>query len=214
MRFDVTHNGLFQQAEDAKAVFVFAHGAGAPMDSDFMNEIAERMIATGISVYRFEFPYMAQRREDGKKRPPNKMPILEQCFLDQLVEVKSLSDKPIFIGGKSMGGRVASLLESPIEIKGVICLGYPFHPPGKPDKLRVEHLKTKQQPVLIVQGERDTFGNKEQIGGYSLSNSVQLEYIDDGDHSLKPRKRSGITYEDNYNAAIVAITGFIGTHIE
>lgn len=116
---------------------------------------------------------------------------------------------PIYIGGKSMGGRMASLVADELGVAGLICLGYPFHPPGKPDKLRTAHLAGLQTPTLICQGERDTFGQRAEVAGYDLSSAINFEWLPDGDHSFKPRKRSGFTEADNLAAAAAACAAFI-----
>lgn len=190
-------------------ILILAHGAGAPMDTPFMTFFAEGLGAAGIGVIRFEFPYMAARRTDGKKRPPDRAPKL----LDTWREIVGrYSGRDVFIGGKSMGGRMATLLasEDPEEaIKGVICLGYPFHPPGKPEKLRVEHFPDIRAPVLICQGERDSFGKRDEVKAMALPESFDLHWCPDGDHDLKPRKASGLTAEENWRAAVAAVADFI-----
>ncbi|MFV0388953.1 MAG: alpha/beta family hydrolase [Pyrinomonadaceae bacterium] len=195
----------------AKAAFIFAHGAGAPMDSPFMNTIAEGLAVADILVVRFEFPYMAQRRVDGKKRGPGRAEKLMDDFLDVVSEIRAKQPKtlPIFIGGKSMGGRIASMIADECNVKGVICLGYPFHPPGKPENLRTAHLETIKTPVLICQGERDSFGSKSEIADYDLSNSIKLVWLPDGDHSLKPRKSSGYSEAQNLSRTCEEIDAFI-----
>ncbi len=196
--------------QDSDRTFVFAHGAGAPMDTEFMEAFATGLAANGVCVVRFEFPYMAKRREDGKRRPPNRAPVLEETFRRVLASLKSHGDAgKLFIGGKSMGGRIASMIAVEEEVTGVVCLGYPFHPTGKPEKLRVAHLQTIQTPVLIVQGDRDPFGNAAEVATYDLSQEVQVHWLTDGDHSFKPRKASGVSLEENYGDAIAAITRFI-----
>lgn len=189
------------------STFLFAHGAGAPMDSDFMSQITQGLVEHGIQVIRFEFPYMQKRRQDGKKRPPDRAPKLLEYF--QQVIAKCQSDK-IFIGGKSMGGRMASLVASQLtlldpntssKVKGVVCLGYPFHAPGKPENVRNAHFSDISVPMLIIQGTRDAFGNREEVSGYDCSNH-KIVWIDDGNHDLLPRKKSGLTHEDNLNEAI------------
>ena len=149
-------NTLENTANDHTVTLLLAHGAGAGMDTDFMNGIAEGVASHGIRVIRFEFPYMVKRRLEGKKSPPNRLPILQASFLEQLQSIEG----PVVIGGKSMGGRVATtILESSTAIAGV-ALGYPFHPPGKPDKLRIEHLVSIEKPLLVLQGTRDPFGKE------------------------------------------------------
>lgn len=203
---------LTNPARPALASLILAHGAGAPMDTPFMNTIAEGLAATGVQVYRFEFPYMVQRRQQGSKRPPNRQTELLECWqraIDQ-VPIKS----PLFIGGKSMGGRMASLIVEQHSIAGLICLGYPFHPTGKPEKLRTEHLQALQTPTLILQGERDTLGNTEEVPLYPLSGSIEVHWLPDGDHSFKPRKKSGYTLEGNMQLATARIAEFIKSKLD
>ena len=185
---------------------VLAHGAGAPMDSPFMEYFAKQLAKAGIRVVRFEFPYMAKRRETGKKTPPDRLPKLEASWLDVIGRV---SGQRIVIGGKSMGGRVASLVADEAQVSGLVCLGYPFHPVGKPDRLRTEHLQDFKTPTLIVQGERDVFGNASEVPRYRLSDSVELCWVPDGDHSFKPRKSSGHTEAENLAIAAEAVTQFV-----
>jgi len=134
---------IFDGPEDATKVMVLAHGAGTGMDTPFMNTFAAGFAHHGIRVARFEFPYMATYRLSGKKRPPDREPILRETWLKV---IQMLAAERLIIGGKSMGGRIASLIADEAEVAGLICLGYPFHPVGKPDRLRVEHLKTIKTP--------------------------------------------------------------------
>lgn len=186
---------------------VLAHGAGAPMDSEFMNVVARGLEDRGIRVVRFEFDYMAKRRIDGKRRGPDRAPKLIARFEDVIRDVGDAST--MVIGGKSMGGRIASMIADDVGAAGCLCLGYPFHPPGKPDRLRTAHLETLRTPTLIVQGTRDTFGTREEVEGYALSDAIELAWMEDGDHSFKPRKRSGRTLEQNLETAIEASFEFI-----
>lgn len=192
--------------------FVFAHGAGAGMESDFMEEVAKGLSAKGIRVLRFEFPYMQIRRNQGGKRPPDRAPKLLDHFKSEL----SLLSGPIIIGGKSMGGRMASMLaaegEIP-EVKAVVALGYPFHPQGKPENLRVEHLPELDVPMLVVQGTRDKLGSQEFVEGLGLPEQVQVKWLTDGDHDLKPRKASGYTHDQHKQTAIQHVSDFISTYI-
>ncbi len=174
----------------SKATFLFAHGAGADSQSDFMLQMTGLIQADDIEVIRFDFPYMLKRKQTGKKSPPDRMPKLELAFMEQ---IKSLSTKRLFIGGKSMGGRVATLIADKLPVAGVICFGYPFHPPAKPDKLRTEHLQHLQKPTLIIQGTRDTFGKPQEVASYQLSKSIDIRWIEDGNHSLETLKRSTLT---------------------
>jgi len=177
------------------------------MDSPFMNGIAEKVAADGIEVVRFEFEYMARRREDGTRRGPDRAPKLIAHFKEVLGLVGPADE--VVIGGKSMGGRIASMIADEVGAAGVVCLGYPFHPPGKPELLRTAHLETLKTPTLIVQGTRDRLGADEEVATYSLSPSIDLTWMEDGDHSFKPRKKSGTTLDQNLEAAATAVVEFI-----
>ena len=194
-----------------ECVFVLAHGAGADKDSDWMVSLDELLTAAGLEVVRFNFPYMIKRAEDGKRRPPDRQPKLLEAFNAQLGQLSA--GKKIIIGGKSMGGRMASLLacdsDYQINLDGVVCMGFPFHPPGKPEKYRGEHLQTIGVPTLILQGERDTFGNRGEVEGFALGKNVRLLFLPDGDHSFKPRVKSGLTLGDNLQTAATQILNFI-----
>lgn len=187
--------------------FAFTHGAGAPVDSDWMNTVTSHIVDAGYRVVRFEFPYMAERRETGKKRPPNTQKLLLETWR---TVIKELGADTLIIGGKSMGGRMASMIADEMNVRGVICMGYPFHPPGRPEKLRTEHLADLKTPTLICQGERDTFGTKEEVPTYILSNAILCHWLPDGDHGLKPRKKSGYTEEQNIQSATDAMVAFMG----
>lgn len=204
---------LIDKPSVPEAVLVLAHGAGAGSDSDFMQDIAAQLCALGIAVVRFDFPYMHTIQKTGKRRPPDKIDKLTAHFLaqiDQIEQDPQLNGLPIFIGGKSMGGRVSTLiLNQAARVQGAVVLGYPFHPPGKPEKLRTAHLMTLEKPLLIVQGERDTFGTSAQITEYGLPDSIQLHFLADGDHSLKPRKSSGFTQTQHIQSAAEVIMRFI-----
>lgn len=202
---------LINNAKTPVATFVFAHGAGAGQNSEFMQLMAEGISKHNINVLRFNFAYMQLAEELGKRRPPDRADKLLAHFKRILSDVDS--SLPIFIGGKSMGGRMASMLLDESMALGCICMGYPFHPPGKPEKLRTEHLLTINKPVLILQGERDTFGTREDIGTYNLSAQVKIKYFADGDHSFKPRKASGSSLDENLNQAIEHSAAFIRTNL-
>ena len=185
--------------------FAMAHGAGAPMDTPFMNTIAKGVAKRGYCVVRFEFAYMQKRRADGKKRSPDR----QEKLLEAWREVIEQLPRPFAIGGKSMGGRMASLLADDVEAAALICLGYPFHPAGKPDQLRTDHLAQLKTPSLILQGERDALGSKDEVDSYKLSKAIRCVWLPDGDHSLKPRKKSGHTEEQNLQAAVEAAAEFL-----
>ena len=206
----MTMDFLYSGPADATSTLLLAHGAGAPMDSAWMNDLSELLAERGVAVARFEFAYMAGRR-DGQRKPPPRGDSLTGEFLDAVTQVRSTGR--LFIGGKSMGGRVASMvadeLASAGTIAGLVCLGYPFHPPGKPEQLRTAHLETLTTPALICQGARDVFGTLEEVPGYSLSPAIQLHWLEDGDHGFKPRKASGRTEKQNLAEAADAIVEFV-----
>jgi len=182
-------------AGGAWATLILAHGAGAPMDSPFMERMSQLLAARGLAVVRFEFPYMASRRANGGRRPPDRQPVLLDSWRQVHALVRLQVAGPLAIGGKSMGGRMASLLADKLGADALVCLGYPFHPPGNPDKLRTEHLAQLATPTLIVQGERDPFGGRAEVAGYALSPSIQLHWLTTADHDFKPLRSSGLTQE-------------------
>ncbi|WP_455824951.1 alpha/beta family hydrolase [Pseudomonas graminis] len=208
------HGWLWDEASGAqgrKAVtLILAHGAGAPMDSAFMTDMAARLAGHGVNVLRFEFPYMAQRRADGGKRPPNPAPKLLECWREVYAQVRRHVAGKLAIGGKSMGGRMASLVADELGADGLVCLGYPFYAVGKPEKPRTEHLAGLKTPTLIVQGERDALGNRAAVEGYDLSPSIEVLWQVAGDHDLKPLKASGFTHEQHLEAAAGKVAGFLG----
>lgn len=195
--------------EDA-ATLVLAHGSGAPMDSVFMNEFSRLAGEQSIRVIRFEFAYMAGRRITGKKPPP---PKAEKLMDEFLAIIGEFDDGPVFIGGKSLGGRVASMIAQKCfdekKIAGLVCLGYPFHPPGKPENLRTAHFTNFSCPTLICQGENDPFGKRVEIEGYELPEALQFHWAAFGNHDLSPPKRSGLTAQDNWSDAARAVARFM-----
>ena len=192
---------------NAALTLVLAHGAGAPMDAPFMTTIAEGVAAAGFRVVRFEFPYMQRRRTSGKGGTPDPERVLMQSWSDTIAELGGGSR--LVIGGKSMGGRIASMAADETGVRGLLCLGYPFHPPGKPEKTRTQHLEHLHTPALILQGTRDTFGLPDDVKNYRLAKKIRVEWIEDGDHSFKPRARSGRTEADNLRHAITLISDFL-----
>jgi predicted alpha/beta-hydrolase family hydrolase len=186
---------LFDGTDQAPITILLAHGAGAPMDSASMTAAAKALAAAGFRVARFEFAYMAARRS-GQRKPPPRAESVQPEFCAVIDALKSKG--PLIIGGKSMGGRVASMIADEMQqearIAGLLCLGYPFHPPEKPQQLRTAHLLGLKTPTLIVQGTRDPFGMPDEVAGYKLSKAIELLWLEDGDHDLKPRKSiSGFT---------------------
>jgi predicted alpha/beta-hydrolase family hydrolase len=201
-------NIIFDGPKNAPFSVALAHGAGAPMDTHFMAFFAEGLAVRGYRVARFEFPYMVERRTSGKKRPPNTVKLLLETWHQIIAE---LGAEKLVIGGKSMGGRIASMVADEARVKGLVCLGYPFHPSGRPDKLRIDHLRCLKTPSLFLQGDRDSLGNKDDVTGYTVSQNIRLHWLPDGDHDFKPRKKSGRTEQQNWGEALDAFIGFIET---
>ncbi|AQZ33965.1 alpha/beta hydrolase [Pseudomonas sp. LPH1] len=194
----------------ASGTLILAHGAGAPMDSPFMQTMAEGLAVCGVRVVRFEFAYMAQRRADGRKRPPNPQAQLLQQWREVHAQVRQRVAGPVAVGGKSMGGRMASLLADEFGASALVCLGYPFYATGKPEKPRVAHLAELRTPTLIIQGERDALGNRETVEGYELSAAIELHWLQAADHDLKPLKASGFSHQQHLQAAVGAIAAYLG----
>ena len=193
--------------ENADATFLFAHGAGAPMDSGFMKRVAEGLSGRSIQVVRFEFPYMAKRRTEGRKGAPDREPVLRARWTEMVERFGGGSR--VAIGGKSLGGRIASMVADEVGARALVCFGYPFHPPGQPDRLRTQHLQTLRTPALILQGTRDAFGVPEEVAGYGLSPSIRVEWLEGGDHSFKPPARSGRTEAENVDRAVGLAADFL-----
>jgi predicted alpha/beta-hydrolase family hydrolase len=183
------------------------------MDSTGMNALVGPIVSRGIRVVRFEFGYMAARRQ-GVRRPPPRAESLAGEYRDAVAAVRGAGPVgSLLIGGKSMGGRVASLLADELAdlgyIHGLVCLGYPFHPPEKPQQLRTAHLHDLRVPTLICQGTRDPFGARDEVPGYALSPAIDVHWLEDGDHDLRPRKAiSGRSYAENLGETADAVAAF------
>ena len=200
--------------QPAIAQFIFAHGAGAGSDSDFMQHMAKLISEQGVDVGLFDFEYMQIAKQTNKRRPPERAPKLLTYYEQILTQAQP--NLPLFIGGKSMGGRMASMLACMTKqpVKGVIAFGYPFHPPGKPEKLRTDHFVDIVCPFLVLQGERDTFGTRKELLTMEMPKQPLLTWLADGDHSLKPRKKSGVTELQNRETAALSAVEFIKQQIE
>jgi len=200
---------LLFDGDPGAPVFVMAHGAGAAMDSRGMTDLAFRIAARGIRVVRFEFGYMAARRSGGRRPPPRAESLLDEYR----AVVTEVGGRPV-IGGRSMGGRVASMIAdqgfAAGTVAGLVCVSYPWHPPEKPGQPRVAHLRELAAPTLIVQGTRDPFGSPDEVAGYDLSPAIELLWLDDGDHDLRPRKAvSGFTAAQHLDTAADAVAAFV-----
>ena len=200
--------------EDGKAALLLAHGAGAGMESSFMVQMTGLLAERGVRTLRFEFAYMAARPDGGKRRPPPKADLLTGEYKAAIAAASAVMRKArLGIGGKSMGGRVASYVADELfsagDVAALVCIGYPFHPPNKPAQLRTAHLEHLRCPALIVQGERDPFGGKDEIARYKLARGIRWHWASDGDHDLGPRGASGFTRKGNLAAAADAVAAFL-----
>ena len=201
---------LWNGPKRAPLTVALAHGAGAPMDTTFMNYFAEGLSARGHRIARFEFPYMAAWRKTKQRKPPNRQPELLETWRAVTTQIEA---KKLVIGGKSMGGRMATMIADAAlnqgNLCGILCLGYPFFGSGKDKKTRIAHLETLETPMLICQGTRDPLGNHDNVSRLKLSKSISMHWAKDGDHDLKPRKASGYTHEQNLIAALDAASIFL-----
>jgi predicted alpha/beta-hydrolase family hydrolase len=193
------------QERSLHVLFVFAHGAGAGERHPFMTAFGHALAARGIDVVTFNFPYM-----DQKRRVPDKAPVLEARFRDVVAAARqgARTSHRLFLGGKSMGGRIATHLAAQGGVDalgGVIALGYPLHPPGRPEQPRTAHLPAITSPVLIVQGEHDAFGTPSELAPViaTMQAPVTLHVVAGGDHSFKVRgRRSDEVYPPVFDAII------------
>ena len=207
---------------DGTVWLILAHGAGAGMDSEFLKRMTDLLVDRGVNVARFEFGYMEARRHGVARRPPPKVSALTTEYVAAISEFfdRILSDEGrsshIFIGGKSMGGRVASMIADSAfgqkNISGCVCFGYPLHPSGKPETVRAAHLTNLICPLLMVQGERDPLGKRCEFAELQLSDVIEFAWMTDGDHDLKPRRASGVTHTENLVHAADAVATFVLSH--
>lgn len=205
---------LVSGPRSAATTLLLAPGAGAPSTSAWMEGVAALLAEAGLCVLRFDFPYMRARAETGSRRPPPRAEALVAAYEAAVAEARCALPRGgrLLIGGKSLGGRVASLAAQGLfdrgEIAGLVCLGYPFHPPKRPAQVRTAHLAALTCPTLIVQGERDPFGGVAEVAGYGLAPSIAVHWAADGDHDLAPRRSSGATLESNLEDAVAAVARF------
>ena len=194
---------------DTATTVLLAHGAGAPMDAPAMTGIARALVDAGLRVVRFEFGYMAARRTGGRCPPPR----AETLIPEYRAAVAEFGAPRPVIGGKSMGGRVASMVADELHAAGaaagLVCLSYPFHPPGRPERRRTAHLEALRAPALIVQGTRDPFGMPDEVADYRLSPAIELLWLEDGDHDLRPRRKiTGLTAADHLRSMAGAVAAW------
>ncbi|MCB9897167.1 MAG: hypothetical protein H6825_04095 [Planctomycetes bacterium] len=181
-------------ARDGRPLVLLAHGAGAPFTSPFLRDAATGLVERGLDVARFHFPYMQRRVDEGKARPPDRAPVLLDTWRAMLDTALSWTDRgPVALAGKSMGGRMASMLLADGRAPEAACavyLGYPLHPAGRTDRLRAEHLPRVSVPQLFVSGTRDPLADFDLLKQAVASCAeAELLVVAGGDHDLQVRKR-------------------------
>lgn len=196
---------LIDGPEETSIVVALAHGAGQPMDSPFMTFFAHGLATAGCRVVRFEFPYMAERRRTGICRPPDRRDVLTATWKAIIGE---MDPSHLVIGGKSLGGRMATMVADEAGVSAVVCLGYPFHPPGDAARTRIDHLATLRTPTLVVQGTRDPFGNRDEVAGYPLSPMIRFHWLAGCDHGFVRRDGSRRTQREPWQDALTAVVAF------
>ncbi len=191
MRWRLTEFIIDRPAQPV-ARLLLAHGAGTGSNSGFMQMLAQQLCAEQIEVWRFNFAYMQRFMATGKRNLPDRMPVLLAGYEAALAQCPT--DLPLFIAGKSMGGRVASMLGEHSKVRAVFAFGYPFHAPKK-NQWRTEHFSSLNRPLYILQGGRDAFGNRQELENMTWP-EVRLYWLPDADHDFKPRVKSGLTQQD------------------
>lgn len=203
-------SGILQRPDDAKALLVFAHGAGAGMQHPFMTAVAEKLAARGMGTFRYQFPYMEQGR-----KAPNPQSTLVRTVRAAVETAASLAEGlPLFAGGKSMGGRMTSLAaaEDPFpQVRGLVFFGFPLHAPGKPSKHRGDHLHQVRVPMLFLQGTRDKLADLSLLTPLceSLGKRAHLHIVEGGDHSFHVLKRSGRTDDDALDEVVASASDWM-----
>lgn len=186
MRENPTMFLVSQPSVKSQGSILLAHGSGAPMDTPFMDKATQALCGAGLTVYRYEFAYMAARRSGGKQAPPPRFEKLQEELRNIWEEWEAPG--PRYLGGKSLGSRVSLSMASQLGAAGAIALGYPFHPPGKPDNVRLAPFQSLNCPVLILQGTRDPFGTPADVATYALPTRVEIYWLEGGTHDLTVRK--------------------------
>jgi len=203
--------GFVVEGQARHARLILCHGAGAGHDSPFLTRLRQQLAACGIQVVALEFGYMATMRQAGKRRPPPRIERLVAELSEWHRALQALDgETPLWFGGKSMGGRVASLLATQVEMAGLVLCGYPFHPPGKPARLRLDHWPEIRCPLLLLQGTRDPFGRRDEVEGYDLPAQTECHFLDGGDHDWKPPKRHARTQSTLIDEAVGHVSRRLG----
>ena len=199
--------GIPESALEPSSCMVIAHGAGGPMYSPFITHFHSELARNGILTVKFNFPYM-----EAKKKIPDRMDILKKSYARILDDIKSRPHLPgrIFVGGKSMGGRVASMLAADgADVDGLFFLGYPLHSPGNFGTLRDEHLYGIGKPMLFVSGTKDTFARKDLLETVlaKIGSNAQVLWVEGGDHSFKGRGGK-LELAETYKTVLARLLGW------
>lgn len=203
--------GFVVEGVATSARLVLCHGAGVGHDSEFLSGLRQRLAACGIQVVAVEFAYMTIMRKEGRRRPPPRIETLVAELAEWHQVLLALDDEtPLWLGGKSMGARVASLLATQAGVTGLVLCGYPFHPPGKPTRLRLDHWPQIVCPVLLFQGTRDPFGRRDEVEGYDLPAQVECHFLEGGDHDWQAPKRHAQTQSTLIDEAVGHVARRLG----
>lgn len=194
---------------------LITHGAGAGLDSAVLIAFRQALAEQGVQTLGVEFAYLRQMRKEGRRRPPPRVAhLVNELALgcDILSQVSQMTQVPLWLGGKSMGGRVASMVAARDGAAGLVLCGYPFHPPKHPDRLRLDHWPSLRCPVLVLQGTRDSFGSRDEVNGYELPAAAEVRWLEDGDHDWKPRRASGRSQAGLIREAARHAAAFMAEH--
>jgi predicted alpha/beta-hydrolase family hydrolase len=203
---------VYPAASESRAALILAHGAGAGQRSPFMVAFARALAALGIDVVTFNFPYIEQRR-----RLPDRRPVLDACYravVDAAIRDVASARSALFVGGKSMGGRIATHIaaaDPSLPAAGLVLLGYPLHPPGRAHERRDAHLGSIRRPILCIQGSRDAFGTPAELEPIlsALSPPATLHVVAGGDHSFRVPKGAARSQAAVYDEIQNMIVGWM-----
>ena len=199
----------------ADRAVLLAHGAGADMNAAALTVVADALADARIPSLRFDFPYRLAGR-----RAPDRPPVLDAAVREAVTEISRRTKLPtdrLVLGGRSMGGRICSLVagadSEPVPVLGLALLGYPLHPPGRPEKLRVDHFKRLTMPVLFASGTRDAFGTPAELKRHArkIKGPVTFHWVETGDHGFKPLKSSGLTVDGALDGVAASVVEFVST---
>ncbi|OBX34223.1 alpha/beta hydrolase family protein [Halomonas elongata] len=200
------------QGECRTGRLLLTHGAGAGQDSDFLVELRRALADVGVQTLAIEFAYLRRMRREGRRRPPPRVEKLVEELASWRDALSPHLEAPLWLGGKSMGGRVASMLAARDGAAGLVLCGYPFHPPRRPERQRLDHWPELRCPTLVVQGERDPFGTRDEVEGYDLPDVAEVRWLKDGEHDWRPRRASGLTRIELIHEGARGIAEFMARH--